>query len=420
MNCTPIFLVPVSRLDEQKEIANRHPNADFRWVSYRTLTHALSIREENWVETLEQLRLEHAQRPFAGVLNRREKFVAPAARLADGLGLKPHLADPQLARDKLAMRRTLYPDQVSFPVWEISEECDFLAIPDKAFPLILKPRFGFNSRCIAKVNHAREGASTFSRLQARYRRLKQEENQDSGFLAEAFIVGDEHTVEAVVMDGKIVHGIISDKLPVDPHFFTEVGDCMPSRLPQDTQDALLAEAQRAVTALGFQNGWAHIEIRQAASGPVTIEIAARMGGGYHEELIHEVYGIDRLKTLMGIMLGELDSLPDHPKRRAVGVRSLYNGVGYMLRHPNVLALDGQNDVAMIWPEQLRGRKRVIIGPPLGYKNTLFEFIVTGHDAESLITRAQTLLQDYCGTVIGLPKSLQPLVEALMPKANFDG
>jgi biotin carboxylase len=159
------------------------------------------------------------------------------------------------------------------------------------------------------------------------------ENKD--FVVESFIGGTEHTIDSLVRDSEVILQIISDKLPMTPPYFIEMGDVMPSQLREEEQSKILKAVAQANALLGMRNGWTHTEVKLWHGEPYIIELAARMGGGYFQQMIQEVYGIDRIELLMSVMKGK-DILPlGSPRKVVIGKRVVGYGVKYVYGYPRI-------------------------------------------------------------------------------------
>jgi len=129
------------------------------------------------------------------------------------------------------------------------------------FPCVIKPRFGFNSRGAVLVADRHDLAAAYGEQHSRYAHLPKQDCTGDDFVVEELIPGSEHTVETLVSDGVPLFHVISDKLPMTPPFFVEVGDNMPSCLPQARQDACREATERAIRGLGIRTGWTHTEVK---------------------------------------------------------------------------------------------------------------------------------------------------------------
>ena len=99
-------------------------------------------------------------------------------------------------------------------------------------------------------------------------------------LVEKYIPGREVAIEGLLEHGKLRVLAIFDKPdPLEGPYFEETIYVTPSRLPAETQAALVKCAERSVRALGLVTGPIHAEFRVNEMGPWVLEVAPRPIGG---------------------------------------------------------------------------------------------------------------------------------------------
>lgn len=384
------FVTFISRTEEIESYRRRYPDIEMSFVSYAPLEpHAVRIGQENYASAFSQLENEHRHRPFTGVLNRREKYVVPAALLALRLGLRPISNDPYLARDKYRMRRALSAGNDDVRIFLIRQAADLDAVPDDLFPGVLKPRFGFNSRAVTLVRNRDQLAASFNASRRHYGMLKREDTTNCDFVVEELITGSEHTVEALVHDGQIILNAISDKAAMRPPYFVEEGDTMPSCLPESQQCIVLNAACWAVERLEIRNGWAHIEVKLANDEATVVEAAARMGGGYFDQMIELAYGVDQMRLLIDLHIATCAPRTLIPRVAVVGKRIGSFGISYVI----AVRWGGEKEqlpdgMRLIWPRSLKDVRGFFIGPPFAYKNTILEYFCADIDVAKALRRAE--------------------------------
>lgn len=386
----PRFIAFISRREEIADYTSLRPKVDFAFASFSDLgADAVRIdplRMDDAVAIFSRL---HEQRAFTAVLNRKEKCVIPAARLALALGLPPITSEPELARDKYAMRKTLNFGGVFPRTVLVGALRDLEAVEENMFPCVLKPRFGFNSRSAVLALDRRELAAVYREQYKFYSRLPKEDRTNGDFVVEELIPGSEHTVETLVKDGTPLFHLISDKLPMCPPFFVEVGDNMPSCLPEESKQVCRAATERAIRSMGILNGWTHTEIKLHGTAAVVVESAARMGGGYFENLFREVYGLNRMESLVSIFLKDKSMTEPVPRVHAAARRVVVYGPSRKRSLENGEVLFASDRVKLVWPKSPAKIARELAGPPFDFNNTLFEFLALGNSAEE----AQSLADD---------------------------
>jgi cysteine synthase A len=105
-----------------------------------------------------------------------------------------------------------------------------------------------------------------------------------------------------------------------PHF-VETGHLFPAAVDKALSEEIAETARQALKAVGFQRGPAHVELKVTGSGPVVIEINARLAGGMIPELIRPATGVDLLDQQIRAASGRPLRLAADRSRHA-GIRFL--------------------------------------------------------------------------------------------------
>jgi len=390
----PRFIAFISRREEMADYTALSPEADFVFASYSELgPDEVCVDPHRMGEAVNTFRDLHADHPFTAVLNRKEKCVIPAALLATELGLTPITSKPDLARDKFAMRRALNGSDPFPRTMLVRDMRDLDRVEPDMFPCVLKPRFGFNSRAAVRVGNRAELASAYRDQHARYAQLPKQDGTNSDFVVEELITGSEHNVESLVKDGEPLFHLVSDKLPMTPPFFVEIGDNMPSRLPDDAQDLCRRATDHAIRAMGIRNGWTHTEVKLDGHKSTVVECAARMGGGYFENLFQDVYGINRMAMLIDLCLGRSTTAAPTPRLHAAARRLVVYGPAQLRKLRNAHDLFADDRVRLVWPDAITKIDRELAGPPSEFNNTLCEFIAFGASGDEAAELADKLVAE---------------------------
>ncbi|QKV91465.1 ATP-grasp domain-containing protein [Streptomyces sp. NA02950] len=260
--------------------------------------------------------------PVDGVLALSEMVSYHASVAAAALGLPGNT--PQTAirlRRKDLQRLALSAAGVHCPAFAVvSDECELRrAAEELTFPLMLKPAVGMGSLCVTRAETPDALVAAYTDALERYATDRRVVGSRPIFVVEEVIAGqnwhdDERmgtrvSVESVVADGVIHHLAVTDKLPLAPPF-REVGDVMPSGLPEGRVDRIGEATTDALRALGVTWGATHTELMLTPSGPVVIEVNGRIGGGV-AELLRAAAGYDVLRQLGLAALGrQLEEFPE--------------------------------------------------------------------------------------------------------------
>ena len=231
--------------------------------------------------------------------------------------------------DKGEMIKAFDANNVSHPwYFIISDLSELKKITNRiTYPCISKPTDNSGSRgvMLIKTPEELEKAVEYSSSQGR----------NGSVIIEEYMRGMEVSVEIIVLNGVSYILQVTDKLTTGAPHFVEMGHSQPTRLPKKDVEEIKELAAKAVTAVGIQNGPAHVEIMLTENGPKMIELGARMGGDcITTHLVPLSTGIDMVKSTIQIALGEIPDInPKFKKASAIrfldtpsGIIKMINGV----------------------------------------------------------------------------------------------
>ncbi|WP_029233397.1 ATP-grasp domain-containing protein [Butyrivibrio sp. VCB2006] len=182
-----------------------------------------------------------------------------------------------------------------------------------SYPVIVKPLDRSGSRGIVKVYDP-------SKLDEAI-----ETAEEQGFikkaLVEEFVEGNEYSVECVSWKGHHTFLAMTKKYTTGSPNFIETGHIQPSGVDEQTINRVKEVVSHALDSLQIKNGASHSELKIDSNGNIVIiEIGARMGGDFiGSTLVHYSTGIDFVKAVINIALGEEPSLKPDRKVSAVGI-----------------------------------------------------------------------------------------------------
>ena len=215
------------------------------------------------------------------------------------------------ANDKGEMIKAFEKVNVEHPWYYIIED-NTKPLPEGiTYPCITKPTDNAGSRGVMLVNSREELEAALA--------YSSENGRSGTVIVEEYMVGPEVSVEVIVWQG-VPHVLqITDKLTTGAPHFVEMGHSQPSRLAEEDQEKIRDLACRAVTAVGIDNGPAHVEIMLTKEGPKMVELGARMGGDcITTHLVPLSTGVDMIKATMDICLGQTPDIePKFQKGSAI-------------------------------------------------------------------------------------------------------
>lgn len=288
----------------------------------------------------------------AAVVPAFEYSISTASAVAQHLGV-PGITSrsAELLRDKRKMKQALTARgvRVAHGVPLAVERTDDSVLKDVArkvgFPAVVKPVNACGSLRVRRVED-------FGELYDQVELSRRDPVDDMGLsiggrlLVESYVTGPEVSVEGYVVAGDVrVVAVTEKQLGPEPHF-VEVGHIVDAGLEPAARAEVERVTQAAVEALGMHVGVFHLEARLSPTGPVVIEVAARLGGDRIQELVAASYGFDLPRAMIQVLTGLPVTPPESGRRpRVAGVRF------FSVPHPAVLGD----------PEQLVGRISAVTG-----------------------------------------------------------
>jgi S-sulfo-L-cysteine synthase (3-phospho-L-serine-dependent) len=261
---------------------------------------------------------ELASAPLAGVTTTSDFYLGAVAGLAASLGVPANTPqtvttckDKARARQVLTDRGLLQPrfTAVTRPGQVAS------AVRKTGLPCVVKPVDGSGSEDVLLCATPAQAQRQAALVLAVERNVRGQASAGAA-LVEEYAEGPEYSVETFCADGtNACVGITAKHLGGLPGF-VESGHDFPAVLSALVAKELEEAARRALDAVGYSWGAAHVEIRLTGRGPLIVEINARLAGGMIPELIRLAVGVDLLEQQLRAAIGLPVSLEPTRSRHA--------------------------------------------------------------------------------------------------------
>jgi biotin carboxylase len=395
--CEYIF-ARVSRDDQIWLITATEPTWERRYVAGWTVLDIMDV--EKLALAAEEVAERH---DVAGVMCFCEFFTVSAAHVAARLGVNGTSPDAvQLCRDKASTRATLHSAGVPQPAAvAVSTLTQARSVADSfGYPVVCKPRAAASSIGVCMAADA-------DRLAAAFESASSGDCPDApsfaaGVLVEQYLVGDEISVDSVVVDGLVQPLVIAHKqMAFAPHF-VEVGHVIDGADPLLADPILHRELAAVHRALGISNGVTHSEWRLTSDGPRLVEVNPRLGGDLIPLVGGECVGIDVIQAAVAVATGTMPETARAPHGVAA-IAVLYSQHCLVVRELRVSEASQEEASQVIFTAAIgdslsfsardsRGRYGLIIAraATVGGCNELIErarsrVYVNGESAERLMT-----------------------------------
>jgi biotin carboxylase len=254
-------------------------------------------------DTLQRVAGNHT---LKAVLPGFEYYVTATSRINAQLKL-PGLAvdSADCVRNKHAMRTRLASRGVRVPRFAlVRTQAELLeAARSIGYPAVLKPTEGSGSMHVRRVDDQRQLVDAFQHVQS-------DGSTDLGrsfrdrFLLEEYISGPELSVEGYISRTGLEIVSITQKLLGPEPWFVELGHVVEGNFDDRTRQQITAYVHQVTAALDITLGVFHCELRLSRTGPVVIEIGARLAGDRICKLIELAKGIALPDIMVRAYAGE--------------------------------------------------------------------------------------------------------------------
>lgn len=242
--------------------------------------------EQSEQEILLELKKIHEINQFDAVISFLEFYLEFAAKISRDLNILGNSVESvQICNDKYLMRQKL--DQLDIPnikykkvntIEDIAEFCN-----DNKYPFILKPKSGYGSIGVYKINSSDDLEKAF---------VWSKHSSDE-LIIEEFIEGDEYSIEGW-MNEKGDHEIlaITKKITSSEPYFIELGHTQPTNLSFPIEDKIRHYTDKFYKGINNKIGPTHTEIKVIENSDIKfIEAHTRYGGDRIWELLLMTQGI---------------------------------------------------------------------------------------------------------------------------------
>jgi phosphoribosylaminoimidazole carboxylase (NCAIR synthetase) len=255
-----------------------------------------------WAATGLTERLGAPDRLFGAYEQLQVPLAEARARLGlDGMGVEA----AKNFRDKARMKQLLRDAGVPCARYRLLEsEGDAMAFArEVGYPLVLKPVAGAGAVSTYRADDARGLIEALAATKPR---------PGQAVLAEEFMVGDEHSLETVSIDGRPVWHSLTHYYPTPLEVMRNPWIQWCVLLPREADETHYDDIRRigaqALTALGMTTGLTHLEWFRRRDGSVAVsEVAARPPGAQITTLISRSTDSDFVQSWARLMVtGEFD------------------------------------------------------------------------------------------------------------------
>ncbi|MET0419634.1 MAG: ATP-grasp domain-containing protein, partial [Actinoplanes sp.] len=301
--------------------------------------------------------------PVAGVLCYDEMRIWAGAQIAAALGLPTASPDAILAcRDKRLTRELMAGSPGAVRSIAVADVAGARRAAELiGYPVVLKPRALAGSEGVTRIDRPDLLDGEFGFANGAH--MVDAPSFAEGVLVEEYLDGPEITVDSVVWRGEVRPAFVSHKEQRLVPTFEETGHLVTAGDPLLHDEQLLEVVQAAHTALGFDHGVTHTEVRLTARGPRIVEVNGRLGGDMITYVGLLATGIDLAVAAGKLAAGEAPDIT--PSRRCTAAVRFYYPPHDMVL--DELSLDPHRMPAGIWEHiALAGPGQRLLLPPRSF------------------------------------------------------
>lgn len=337
--------------------------------------------------TVEAARAYASANRIDGVLAVAADVPVTVAAVADALGLPGiGMQSARLAADKLAMKRRFVERGVPVPWFAPVESVDALTriAVQRGVPLVVKPVDSRGARGVVRLLPGVDLGWAFHVASA--------ESPTGRVMVEEYVPGPQVSTESVVIDGRTTTIGFSDRnyelLDRFAPYVIENGGELPSFLPPAVHEAVYDLVARAAAALDVTHGTVKGDIVVGPDGPMVIEIAARLSGGFF--CTHEIplaTGVNFVQGAIRLALGERPPASELEPRWSKGVaqRFLFPPPGMVVQVQGVTEAAAGEGIALFEMRVAAGDR---VAPMTSHVQRAGVVIAVAESREAAIARAE--------------------------------
>lgn len=227
-----------------------------------------------------------------------DPYVTYAARLSGQLGLSvSSLQSLSIMENKIILRETLKHLPLTPAYWIIQPGDSLPSINyPAAFPLVIKAPVSNGSKDVFMVKTITELKKASQKIRDKY--------PDDSLLIEEFLDGPQYLVEIIIQNNVLKFFAVMEQDIISNGKFIVSAYKYPAKLEETMVKSLTTIILNITEKLGFSNGSCHMEWKLVQDEWKLIEINPRMSGGVMNQIIEEGTGINLIKEILKMYLGE--------------------------------------------------------------------------------------------------------------------
>lgn len=228
-----------------------------------------------------------------------DQVLLVVAQIAEELNLPWYIdyKTAKLVSDKELMKKIFVEKDIPTSRFVVMNELDITNIKHLCYPLIVKPTDAYSSKAVRKVENNEELLAAFNEAKT--------VSRSKNVIIEEFFNGEEISVDLFVKDGiaKVLLISNSEKVKDKDHFVIFRGKC-PVQASDELKNEIARVSQLIADAFNIRNAPMLVQMLTDGERVTVLEFCARTGGAMKWLLIQHATGVDVIKSVIDLTLGD--------------------------------------------------------------------------------------------------------------------
>jgi biotin carboxylase len=332
---------------------------------------------ENLLEKAELLNILHSLQQLghhlSACLSLIDPFVSYASRISTELGLFPASVEAlSIMENKANVREHLHhlPSSPFYSTLDMNESVfDLNQDQGDVWPLIIKPSVSNGSKHIMLAKTPSEFSEGINLIRRKH--------PDMNLLIEEFVEGPQYLIEVLVYKQEVnIIAVVEQELGSN---FIITGYAFPAKLDAHEFQALHDRIIEIVKCIGLENGSCHLEMRNVNGEWKLIEMNPRMSGGAMNQLIEEGTGINLIREIIRMNLGQFPDISAAFTKPVYAKYVTVNAPGRLLKVTGRKRASAHDGVKYVY---VKPRKGSVLVPPKSMGNRYACIIATADSVKA--------------------------------------
>ena len=228
-----------------------------------------------------------------------DQVLLVVAQVSEELGLPCYIdyKTAQNVSDKTYMKKIFWENNIPTSRYVQLEQFDWDAVSHLQFPLVVKPVDAYSSKGVRKAQNRQELETFFAEAA--------QISRSGGVIVEEFVSGEEISVDIYVEGGKAKILCVSNSEKInDAEKFVIFRGRFPVAASEKIMQEIQKVAQQIADAFGIVDSPMLIQMINGGDRVSVLEFCARTGGNMKYLLIKRSCGVDVIKAVIDLTLGE--------------------------------------------------------------------------------------------------------------------